>query len=134
VQFDEADRYQQNIHPPDVEAFNKQMYKIRVLTQLFYDMDPNLTNVLIDKDWKLWRIDFTRAFRLQHDLKDPKDLVQCDRQVLAKLRQLSYEQVFEATKPYLDKGEVKAVIGRRDKIVAYFDRLVAEKGESQVLY
>ena len=134
VQFDEADRYQQNIHPPDVEAFNKQMYKIRVLTQLFYDMDPNLTNVLIDKDWKLWRIDFTRAFRLQHDLKDPKDLVQCDRQVLAKLRQLSYEQVFEATKPYLTKNEVKALIARRDKMVTYFDSLVAQKGEGQVLY
>jgi hypothetical protein len=67
-------------------------------------------------------------------LKDPKDLVQCDRQVLAKLRQLSYEQVFEATKPYLTKSEVKALIARRDKIVAYFDKLVAEKGEGQVLY
>jgi len=134
VQFDEADRYQQHIRPPDVDAFNKQMYKIRVLTQLFYDMDPNLTNVQIDKDWKLWRIDFTRAFRLQHDLKDPKDLVQCDRQVLAKLRQLSYDQVFDATQPYLNKSEVKALIARRDKMVAYFDKLVAQKGEGQVLY
>jgi len=134
VQFDEADRLQQNIHPPNVDAFNKQMYKIRILIQLFYDMDPNLTNVLIDNNWKLWRIDFTRAFRLQHDLKDPKDLVQCDRQVLAKLRQLSYDQVLEATHPYLSKSEVKALIARRDKIVAYFDKLVAEKGENQVLY
>jgi hypothetical protein len=134
VQFDEADRYRQNIHPLDVDAFNKQMYKVRVLTQLFYDMDPNLTNVLIDKDWKIWRIDFTRAFRLQHDLKDPKDLVQCDRQVLAKLRELSYDQMFEATQPYLTKSEVKALIARRDKMVAYFDQLVAQKGEGQVLY
>jgi hypothetical protein len=110
------------------------MYKVRVLTQLFYDMDPNLTNVLIDKDWKIWRIDFTRAFRLQHDLKDPKDLVQCDRQVLAKLRQLSYDQVLDATKPYLTKSEVKALMARRDKMVTYFDLLVAQKGEGQVLY
>ena len=134
VQFDEADRYKQNIHPPDVDVFNKQMYKVRVLTQLFYDMDPNLTNVLIDKDWKIWRIDFTRAFRLQHDLKDPKDLVQCDRQVLAKLRQLSFDQVLDATKPYLTKNEVKALMARRDKMVTYFDALVAQKGEGQVLY
>ncbi len=136
VQLDEADRHKQNIPVPvpDVDAFNKQMYKVRVLIQLFYDMDPNLTNVLITKDWKIWRIDFTRAFRLQHDLKDPKDLVQCDRQVLTKLRQLSYDQVFDATKPYLTKNEVKALIARRDKMVAYFDKLVAQKGESQVLY
>ena len=110
------------------------MYKLRVLTQLFYDVDANLTNVLITKDWKIWRIDFTRAFRLQHELKNTKDLVQCDRQVLAKLRQLSYDQVFDATKPYLTKDEVKALIARRDKMVDYFDKLVAQKGESEVLY
>jgi len=136
VQFDEADRYSRKIAVPAsvLDGWNKQMYKVRVLTQLFYDVDANLTNVLITRDWKIWRIDFTRAFRLQHDLKNAKDLVQCDRQVLAKLRQLSYDQVFDATKPYLTKDEVKALIARRDKMVAYFDKLVAQKGESEVLY
>jgi len=136
VQFDEADRYSRKIDVPASvhDVWNKQMYKLRVLTQLLYDMDDNLTNVLITKDWKIWRIDFTRAFRLQHDLKNAKDLVQCDRQVLTKLRQLNYDQVFDATKPYLTKDEVKALIARRDKMVAYFDKLVAQKGESQVLY
>ena len=136
VQFDEADRYLRKIPvpPPVLEGWNKQMYKVRVLTQLFYDMDANLTNVLITKDWKIWRIDFTRAFRLQRELKNAKDLVQCDRQVLAKLRELTYEQVFEATKPYLNKEEVKALIARRDKIVAHFEELVAQQGEAQVLY
>jgi len=136
LQFDEADRYIRKIAVPAaaLDGWNKQMYQLRILTQLFYDMDANLTNVLITKDWKIWRIDFSRAFRLQHDLKDPKDLVQCDRQVLAKLRQLTYDQVFDATKPYLTKGQVKALIARRDKMVAYFDKLVAQKGESQVLY
>ncbi len=135
-QFDEADRHNRKIDVPAsvLDGWNKQMYKLRVLTQLFYDMDDNLTNVLITKDWKIWRIDFSRAFRLQHDLKNAKDLVQCDRQVLAKLRQLSYDQVFDATKPYLTKDEVKALIARRDRMVAYFDKLVAQKGESQVLY
>ncbi len=136
VQFDEADRYSRKIAVPAsvLDGWNKQMYKLRVLTQLFYDVDDNLTNVLITKDWKIWRIDFTRAFRLQHNLKNPKDLVQCDREVLAKLRQLSYDQVLDATKPYLTKNEVKALIARRDQMVAHFDELVAQKGESEVLY
>jgi hypothetical protein len=136
VQFDEADRYSRKIAVPAsvLDGWNKQMYKVRVLTQLYYDMDDNLTNVLITKDWKIWRIDFTRAFRLQHDLKSSKDLVQCDHEVLAKLRQLSYDQVLDATKPYLSKNEVKALIARRDKMVAHFDELVAQKGESEVLY
>jgi hypothetical protein len=136
IQFDEADRYTRKIAVPPqlLEGWNKQMYKLRVLDQLLYDTDANLTNVQITNDWKIWRIDFTRAFRLYHDLEDPRDLVQCDRQVLARLRQLSYDQVLEVTKPYLSKDEVKALIARRDKIVAFFDKLVAQKGESQVVY
>jgi hypothetical protein len=47
VMFDEADRVKKREQPPDVDAFNKQMYRIRVTTQLFYDTDTNLTNVLI---------------------------------------------------------------------------------------
>ena len=136
IQFDEADRYTRKIPVPThlLDSWNKQMYKVRVLDQLLYDADANLTNVLITNEWKIWRIYFTRSFRLQHDLKDPKDLVQCDRQVLVRLRQLSYDQVLEATKPYLNKDEVKALIARRDKIVANFDKLVVQKGESEVLY
>jgi len=105
-----------------------------VFNQLIYDTDPNLTNILITEDWKIWRIDFTRAFRLYHDLEDSKDLVQCDRQLLEKLRQLSYDEVLDKTKPHLTKAEVQAVMARRDKIVAFFDKQVAQKGASAVLY
>jgi hypothetical protein len=130
----ELDRVKEKLRPPDAEAWNRQMYKVRVFDQLIYDTDPNLGNVLITKDWKIWRIDFTRAFRQFQNLPDPKDLVQCDRQLLEKLRKLDYDDVLEKTKPHLTKSEVKAVIARRDKIVAFFEKLIAEKGEGAVLY
>jgi hypothetical protein len=132
--WDEVSRHNQNLHPPDADAWNHQMYRIRVFDQLVYDTDPNLTNVLITADWKIWRIDFTRAFRLRTDLPDPKDLAMCDRQLLAKLRQLDGATVLENTKPYLTKGEVKALMARRDKVVSTIDKLVAQKGEGAVLY
>ncbi|MBZ5514777.1 MAG: hypothetical protein LAN62_08030 [Acidobacteriia bacterium] len=132
--WDAAMRLQQNLQPPDADAWNKQMYKARVFDDLIYDTDPNLGNVLITEDWKVWRIDFTRAFRLYPDLQDPKELVQCDRQLLEKLRQLSYEEVLDRTKAHLGKSQVKAVMARRDKIVAHFEKLIAEKGENAVLY
>jgi hypothetical protein len=110
------------------------MYKIRVLDQLVYDNDPNLTNVLIGADWKIWRVDFTRAFRTFKDLRDPKDLVRCDRQLLEKLKTLDGNELAEKTKRYLSKDEVKAVMARRDKIVAQFQKLISEKGEKEVLY
>lgn len=135
VKMDEAERHRQKLEAPDPEAWNNQMFKIRVFDQLVSDSDPNLTNVLIGENWKIWRIDFTRAFRLNTDLKDPtKELVRCDRQLLEKLKALDANTLTEKTKGYLTKEEVKTVMARRDKIVAYFQKRIAEKGENEVLY
>jgi hypothetical protein len=134
VKMDEAERHKQKLSAPDTDAWNNQMYKIRVFDELVYDTDPNLTNVLIGEDWKLWRIDFSRAFRLNKELKDPKDLVRCDRQLLEKLKALDANALTEKTSHYLTKDEVKAVMARRDKIVAQFQKMIAEKGENEVLY
>ena len=135
VKMDEAERHKQKLEAPDPDAWNKQMYKIRVLDQLVSDSDPNLTNVLIGENWKIWRVDFTHAFRLNTDLKEPtKELVRCDRQLLERLKALDANTLTEKTKGYLTKEEVKTVMGRRDKIVAHFQKLIAEKGENEVLY
>jgi hypothetical protein len=132
--MDEVERVTKKIEPPDPDAWNKQMYKIRVFDALVYDNDPNLTNVLISPDWKIWRIDYSRAFRTFHALKDPKDLVRCDRQLLERLKALKESDVTEKTKPYLSKDEVKAVMARRDIIVDFFQKQIAQKGEKEVLY
>jgi hypothetical protein len=135
VKMDEEERLKQKLTPPDADAWNNQMYKIRVFDQLVYDSDSNLTNVLIGENWKIWRIDFTRAFRLNKELNDPsKNLVRCDRQLLEKLKVLDGNALTEKTKNYLTKDEVKAVMARRDKLVAYIQKLLAEKGENEVLY
>jgi hypothetical protein len=134
VKMDEVDRHKQNLTAPNADAWNNQMYKVRVFDSLTGDTDVNLTNVLISADWKIWRVDFTRAFRLHKDLKDPKDLVRCDRQLFEKLKTLDANELAEKTKHCLTKDEVKAVMARRDKIVAQFQKLISEKGENEVLY
>ncbi len=134
VQMDEVDRMKKKITPPYPESWNAQMHRVRVFTQLVFDTDRNLTNLLISPDWDLYMIDFTRAFRLHHQLKNEKDLVKCDRQLLASLRKLSQSQVEQSTKQYLTNSEIKAIMMRRDKIVAHFEKLIAQKGEKEVLY
>jgi hypothetical protein len=135
VKMDEVERHKQKLTAPDPEAWNHQMFKIRVFDQLVADTDVNLTNVLIGEDWKIWRIDFSRAFRLRKELKDPsKELVSCDRQLLEKLKALDANALAEKTSRYLTKDEVKAVMARRDKMVAHFQKLIADKGENEVLY
>ena len=49
----EIDRKNRHMEPPDLDSWNKQMYAVRVWHQLIYDTDPNLTNLLISKDWQL---------------------------------------------------------------------------------
>ncbi len=134
VKMDEQERHKRHLTAPDADDWNNQMYKIRVFDQLVSDSDPNLTNVLIGENWKIWRIDFTRAFRLNAELKAPNDLVRCDRQLLEKLKALDANALTEKTKRYLIKEEVSAVMARRDKIVAHFQKLITEKGENVVLY
>jgi hypothetical protein len=79
-------------------------------------------------------IDFTRAFRHTNKLLAPENLTRCDRRLLAALRDLKQEDVEARTKPYLGRGDVQALLARRDLILALFEKRVAEKGEALVLY
>jgi hypothetical protein len=134
VKMDEADRVQKGIAAPDTDKWNKQMYRVRVFDELVYDTDANLTNVLIGEDWTIWRVDFSRAFRTNKNLHEPRNLVKCDRQFYEKLKSLSVVEVTQRTKSFLTKDEVNGVMARRDKIVATFQGLIAKKGEAEVLY
>jgi hypothetical protein len=134
VKMDEGERVKQKLLPPDREAWNRQLQRMHVFTQLVGDVDRNTGNILIGGDWKLWMIDFTRAFRRTHNITRPVDLTRCDRQLLQRLRDLTKEQVTNATKPYIGGAEVDALLARRDVIVALLEKHVAERGEAQVLY
>ena len=130
----EKERISRGARAPDVGLWNKQMYRTRVLDQLIYNIDRNLGNLVITKDWKIWAIDHTRAFRNHRVLKSTKDLVQCDRKLLAALRGLTDKTLTGELRPYVSKAQIKALLARRDLIVKYFDNAVAEKGEQAVLY
>jgi len=134
VMMDEAQRMKKKISPQDTAAWNEQMHKMRVFSQLVYDTDRNLGNVLISEKWHLWMIDFSRAFRRYTTLENVKNLERCDRKLLEALRQLKASDVEKATKKWLDQMEIGGIMARRDKIVAVFEKLIAQKGESAVLY
>lgn len=125
----EVDRKKKGLQPPDQDSWNQQMFIVRVFDQLIYNTDRNLQNLIIDKEWRIWMIDHTRAFRLMRDVREPKNLTKCDKGLLDRLRRLKRDEVEEATKPYLTKMEVDGIVARAQKIVALFD-----KGGSAVLY
>ncbi len=134
VMMDDQERFFRQIKPPDQDRWDRQIAKIRVFNQLVGDSDPNLTNILISKNWDVWRIDFSRAFRLHSDVQLPKDLLRCDRQLFEKMKNLNAAELTAKTEKYLTAQEQQAVIARRDKIVAHFLKLIEQRGESTVLF
>lgn len=134
VMADEAQRRKQHLEPPNQEAWNLQMYRVRVFDQLIYNTDRNLGNLLTDKNWKMWMIDHTRAFRLSRSLHNQANLVKCEKSLFEKLKALDEPSLERSLLPYVRKAEIKSLVARRDLIVAFFESQIKEKGESATLY
>jgi hypothetical protein len=134
VMMDAADRAQRKLEPPDSTRWNEEISVIRVFDQLICNVDDNLTNFLITKDWHLWMIDFSRAFLPRKTLRKPGDLMRCDRKLLSNLRQLDQTMLEEKLRPYLTRSDIEALLARRDQIVKFFDDQIERKGEAEVLF
>jgi hypothetical protein len=135
VLMDERDRIRKKLDAPDIPAWNRQMWVVRLFDQLIYNTDRNLGNLLIDKSWRLWMIDHTRAFKIFEEPKSPDNLSKrCARGLLEALRRLDGDQVAAAMRDLLSPVQVKGLMARRDWIVAYYDKRIADLGEAEVLY
>ena len=132
--WDEKMRVAEKIVPPNTVEWQKQWDVMRVFRELVDDTDRNQTNMLITEDWKVWMVDFTRAFRKTHALRKPEDLRRCPKTLLERIRALDDATVRAATSEHLRPGEIDAVLVRRKLIVEHFDALVAEKGADAVLF
>jgi hypothetical protein len=131
--MDERRRLKEKVQPPDVLAWNREMYRMRLFSSLVRDTDRNLGNVLVSPTWGVIMLDFTRAFRLHPEI-EAKEIHQCDRELWSRLRQLSAAALDSATGDYLTSYEKEAVLKRRDLLVAHIEELIVKRGEEHVLY
>jgi hypothetical protein len=135
VLMTEKDRFVKKIKAPDPEDWNRQIFVVRIFDQLIYNMDRNLGNLLIDKDWTVWMIDHTRGFKIFKELKAEKELGRsCARDLLPALRRLDKPTLLREMKDVLTESQVNALLGRRDRIVKYYEDKIAAQGEAAVLY
>jgi hypothetical protein len=121
IVMDDEDRRAKNLQPPDADSWQKEVDVMQVFDQLIYNMDRNQTNILIDKDWRLWMIDHGRAFRVHKTLKDPSALKRIDRNLLAKMKALDEATLTKAVARVAGKEEVRGLLARRDLIVKFFE-------------
>ena len=126
VVMNEGDRIKRKVEAPGSDNWNAQMHIVRVFDQLIFNVNRNLGNLLIDKNWQIWMIDHSRSFRMLTSLREPKNLERCDQDLLEKLKQLNSELLKKELGKYLAAPEIKGLLARRDRIVKAFE----EKGPS----
>jgi hypothetical protein len=122
VLMDEEQRQAKKQQSPDQNSWNIQMNIVNVFDQLIYNTDRNMGNLLIDKNWQIWMIDHTRAFRTNADLMNAKVLASCDSALLEKLKQLDAATLKKEIGAYTGSMEIKGLLARRDKIVRAFEQ------------
>jgi hypothetical protein len=122
VQMDEGERLKKKLNSPDPQGWNEEMQLVRLFDQLIYNIDRNLGNLVITKDWTIWAIDHTRAFRTSPTLKSPGNVARCDRQVFDRLKALDRETLRRELSSHLQTWEIDAILKRRDAIVAIIEK------------
>lgn len=133
--FTERERQKRKLRPKDPWRYGSQMYKVYLWNQLTNNIDAaNVTNVLFDPDFRVYAVDHSRCFRVQHDLLDESTLTRFSRSVLARLRELNRDLLEEKLGQWLTSREIEALLKRRERILTLVDELVAEMGEAAVVY
>jgi len=131
----EAERKKRKISPPDPQAWNEQMYKVRLLHQLTDNTDfRNINNVLSDPSFRVYAVDCSRGFTIYEDLRAEKELVRFPRSVLEALKALDRPALDAKLGRWLNGPQIDGLLKRRDKILALSARRVQEQGEAAVLY
>ena len=120
VLMDEGERIKRKVEPPIPDCWNEQMQRLRMFDQLIENTDRNLGNVVISTSWRLWAIDHTRAFRRSKVPPKPANLTRVDRELLDRLARLDFDTLKGGLKTYLDDHDLRALLSRRDAIVAHF--------------
>ena len=135
VMFEEGGRQKlQDKLGPDPERTQKQIYTMMVWDELIQNKDRNVGNIVWTKDWTMWLIDHTRAFRAGESLLKPNELIRVERTLFEKMKQLTEADVSKTMKGILTSREIRPMLKRRDALVKHFEKLIAERGEVAVFF
>jgi hypothetical protein len=130
----EKGRSEKGLHPPDAGFWGQQHQMLHLFDSLIYNDDRNQGNILIGRDWKIWFIDATRAFRPYRELKHPKVIFRCESQVWENLKSLTPDILREELDPFLKSNELETLIYRHQLLVDHIQARIDQMGESVVLF
>ncbi len=129
----ESERLENGESPPDPAGWHRQKTSMVVFDNLIFNFDRNHGNQLLDERGKLWFIDHTRSFKREPSLPYRDDLLVLDAALWERLRGLDEALLRSRLDPLLDTPQMKALLKRQQMLIKHIDRMIEERGESQVL-
>jgi hypothetical protein len=129
----EAQRIEARESPADLARWHRQRLDMLVFDNLIFNFDRNHGNQLLDANGKLWFIDHTRSFKRTPSLPAKADLLMVDYELWQSLQALDPDELRERMKTYLNVVEIKALQKRHQLLLKHVERMIEERGESQVL-
>jgi hypothetical protein len=141
------ERDEKGLKMPLIKVFswNRATYLQRLFDNLIANEDRHTNQILITKDWRMILIDHSRSFRTAGKFikslifsakspEGPKLMSELPLAVYDKVKALDFAAVRQAVGAYLTDEEIRAVLIRRDLILAEIDRLVKVNGRDKVFY
>ena len=118
--------------PPSTRIgwWNYQLVRAKMFHNLINNEDPNLGNWLVDPAWNIILIDNSRAFTT--GLQMVHELTRVDRELWDRMLALDETALAGTVGEWLDGGEMRGILRRRDLMAESIHRMIDERGEQDV--
>jgi hypothetical protein len=114
-----------------IAGWTRQLSRAKMFDNLIGNLDPNLGNWLVDPAWNLILIDHTRAFTSDKGMVHKK-MDYIDGALWKKLEALTMEELEAKIGAWVGKGELRAMLQRRDAMVASYAKQAAANPDSVI--
>jgi hypothetical protein len=121
---------------PGGVAWEQTMSRMKIFDNLISNWARSDKDFMVDSEWNVLLIDHSQAFLSTNELSQRPDQIPTifDKRLMDRLRSLQSDVLQMRFGRMLLDPQVRAILGRRDALLTLMERLVAEKGESAVLF
>ena len=119
-------------HPPpsQIDHWNQQIIKAKMIDNLIANIDPNLGNWLVDPAWNIILIDHSRAFT--DTQKMTHEMTHISSAIWDRMKALDDKQLTAALGQWLSADAIGSLLKRRDKMQTIIDKMVKKRGRALV--
>ena len=121
---------------PARAAWQRTLSRMKTFDNLISNWARSDKDFLVDADWNVVLIDHSQAFLSTNELsQNPTRFPRSStNDLMERLRSLQSERSAMRFGRMLLDPQIRAILGRRDALLTLMEKLIAEKGESAVLF